>query len=479
MNDQRTTSKEKPPISIAKRLFIGGSVLILVLVAVGIKQRYRRGSQAQGRLGLLLSDLDETDPGWRLEDLERARPTLTDPENSALVVRAAHKLKPPKSPDNTIMERFAYLPAPPELLDAERAALLAKELKAVAPTLAEALKLADMPNGRHEVVYVENPYAILLMHAQEAREIAALLHYEALNLAQQGKAREALRCCQAALNAGRSLDDEPFMIAQLVRNACVALAADGTERTLALGEPPVEDLARMQALLELEEAHPTALVGLRGERAMMHAFLNGLADGSIPPSTLLDRSGGQDWLDRFVVTWDAPDIARRDHPKIIELMSKAIDNARLPLHEQGAANNHLKTQIDKLGLRSPLLRLTLLDTIKFAEATRRKLAQLRCLKTVLAVERFRREKGAWPAKLEDLTPKLLKKAPLDPYDGKSLRFVRVADGLVVYSVGPDEIDNGGALDRTKPNAPGTDVGYQLWDVKHRRKSPPVIPPMGK
>ena len=68
--------------------------------------------------------------------------------------------------------------------------------------------------------------------------------------------------------------------------------------------------------------------------------------------------------------------------------------------------------------------------------------------------------------------------PLDPYDGKPLRYRRVADGVIVYSVGPDGSDNGGNIDRTNPVKPGTDLGYQLWDVKHRRQppKPPVAPP---
>jgi len=60
--------------------------------------------------------------------------------------------------------------------------------------------------------------------------------------------------------------------------------------------------------------------------------------------------------------------------------------------------------------------------------------------------------------------------PIDPYDGGRLRYRRMADRVVVYSVGLDGQDHGGNIGKI-PNTPGTDLGFRLWDVKHRRRSP--------
>jgi hypothetical protein len=375
------------------------------------------------------------------------------------------------------MERFDKLPPLPELLDAEGADVLEKQMTPLAAALAEARKLADMPRGQYTITHAVNPIATLLPHAQEARNLARLLHYDALNLAQKDKIGEALRSCQAGLNTGRSFGEEPFIISQLCRTACVGVAAGATERTLALGQAPAGDLARLQALVELEEAHPTSVVGLRGERAQLHILLNGLANGSIPAEGILDH-GKIDWTDRLAL-WDIKGMARREQPKIMEFMTKAIDVARLPAHEQPAAEMALGEELRHLVRQSYLLRMLTPATGKFTAAFRRKLAQMRCLMTVLAVERYRLEKGAWPAKLVDLTPKLLKKVPLDPFDGKPLRYVRVADGVTVYSVGHDGKDDGGNIERTNPVMPGTDIGFQLWDVKHRRQPATPAPPLPK
>jgi hypothetical protein len=99
---------------------------------------------------------------------------------------------------------------------------------------------------------------------------------------------------------------------------------------------------------------------------------------------------------------------------------------------------------------------------------------------LLALERYRQKNGAWPVKLEDLTPKLLKAVPIDPHDGKLLRYKKLPDGIVVYSVGPDRIDDGGIIPSIVHMAPGArhDVGFRLWDVKHRRQPPKPQPAPG-
>jgi hypothetical protein len=56
--------------------------------------------------------------------------------------------------------------------------------------------------------------------------------------------------------------------------------------------------------------------------------------------------------------------------------------------------------------------------------TIRTIAHLRCAKTACAVERFRLKYGKLPEKLEQLVPEFMVKIPIDPFDGKKLRYVR-------------------------------------------------------
>ncbi len=75
---------------------------------------------------------------------------------------------------------------------------------------------------------------------------------------------------------------------------------------------------------------------------------------------------------------------------------------------------------------------------------------------------------------------LLREVPADPFDGKPLRCKRTADGLMVYSVGPDGEDNGGKINRKNAKEKGSDMGFQLWDVgKRRQRALPVAAPVEK
>jgi hypothetical protein len=466
MNEHEQAAEE-PRKSIWKRLLFFAGLTVVLLVAAGIGQYFLQSARARDRLARIIAELDESDPGWRLEEIENARPVLPEDANSARVVVAVHRMLPRGALDYKVMEPLDNLPQPPELLDKPRADLLQRELKPLSSALALARRLADMPAGRHHLTIAPNPIDTLLTDQDNTRAVFNLLRYDALHLAQQGDAKGALRSCRAIINAARSLDDEPFIISQLIRIAGIGVAAGAIERSLALGEPPPEEMASLQKLLAQEEAHPTLLVALRGERAIQHRLFNGLKDGSIDLDEISGGTSGGGLM-KALGGLTQKSMARREHPEILEMMNRAIDVARLPEHEQPAADKALDEELRKLPRNLVLVRLLMPAQSKFSAATHRKTAMLCGLRALLALERYRRDKGTWPAKLDDLTPKLLKTVPLDPYDGKPLRYRRVKDGVIVYSVGPDGKDDGGNIDRAKPTDPGTDLGFQLWDVKHRR-----------
>jgi len=54
----------------------------------------------------------------------------------------------------------------------------------------------------------------------------------------------------------------------------------------------------------------------------------------------------------------------------------------------------------------------------------RSIAQLRCAGTACAIERFHLKYKKFPQKLEQLVPEFLPKIPIDPFDGKPLRYFR-------------------------------------------------------
>ena len=64
-------------------------------------------------------------------------------------------------------------------------------------------------------------------------------------------------------------------------------------------------------------------------------------------------------------------------------------------------------------------------------------AKLRAARTAVAIERYRLAHGQLPTTLPALVPFYLETAPSDPFDGQPLRYQKLANGYVVYSVGTD------------------------------------------
>jgi hypothetical protein len=480
VDSQKTASEAepapRPPLQgLLKRLAIGVlGVLGLLAIVVLYRQRL-----VADKLQLALDELDRADPGWRLPDVEASRQPVPDSSNSALVFKEVVGRMPKAFPSQDVFDLLQG--APPELLAPADFTRLQDELKPVEPALQEARKLADLPQGRFAIFYQRNPIMTLLTEQQETRRVMNLLAFDVRRLAQEGGMKEAVHSCRAGLNVARALGDEPILISQLIRFAGDGQACKSIEWTLALGEPDPKDLEGLQRALELEDGTNHMLMALRGERAAMHEVFTLIESGELKPEQFYrETSGNADFLARYF-PWKTRHDARTEHPLLLSLMGERIEAAKKPLHEQLAADRDFTAKVRGMVVSAPLVAMLLPATEKVSEAHRRTHALLRCLAALVAAERYRRAEGKWPESLEQLRPAYLGEVPLDPYDGKPLHYKRLADGVMVYAVGPDGTDDGGKLDRENPIKPGTDLGYRLWDPSGRRQPPrpkPKAPALG-
>ena len=60
-----------------------------------------------------------------------------------------------------------------------------------------------------------------------------------------------------------------------------------------------------------------------------------------------------------------------------------------------------------------------------------------------AVGNFQSQHDRLPESLAELAPKFLKQPPIDPYHKTPLKFICRDGGFIIYSIGPDGVDNGG------------------------------------
>ncbi len=61
----------------------------------------------------------------------------------------------------------------------------------------------------------------------------------------------------------------------------------------------------------------------------------------------------------------------------------------------------------------------------------------------VAMTRFRLDHGTLPSHLDDLVPAYLEAVPIDPFDGHPLRLAIKNNQWIIYSIGPDGVDDGG------------------------------------
>ena len=434
-----------------KRLAVVAVLLLMLLVAAPLGYLAADRWQSQGALGETTRSLDRQDPDWRLDDIVRVTNAKLPPDdrNSFVLATAANELLPADC-----QKRFLDFPdwskSPPNvLLDAAVKAKLLAALRGMEPATDLARDLADLPDaGGNVIVMTPNPMDRLMQKEQDLRLTVALLRADATLLAEDGKMGEAVRSVRAALGTARALGDDPSMVGQLVRIALGAISARAAESVLNLGEPDA-GLAELQAEFLRESVAPKLLVGLRGERSSADRVM-----GEALPPRLYGRS---------------------DRAACVDMLTHLVEAAKLPPEHRAAALRAVPCPRD--GDPRYLLTILIRASIdKAIDAALRNQGELAAVAVGVACERHRRKFGHWPAALADIPKDILPAVPTDPGDGLPIKYQRLADRVVVYSVGPDGIDHGSDLNESTPRDK-RDYGIRLYDVPLRRQPapPPPVP----
>lgn len=458
-------------------------VLVVFLLLLGSREYERvRGKRELARM---TAELDETDPGWRLEQIEAAREARLPPpgENSAEVVRDAATLLPPEDPLRLTprIPECAWHKAPPDphRPPQDQVDALAEGLRPLGPALMVARQLRDRPRGGVKLDFPRVPAVLAIPHTQNARVLAGALRCDAEAAALTGDPDGAIDRALAVLNAGRAVGDEPFLISQVVRLACRRLAARTAVQVLAWGQPADAPLARLQAGLAAEGREPILGWAVRGERAMWSATFDAMRAGEgYEPRPW--KVSGRSPEDRLMFWWRDGALPG-DQAMFLDLMTRFERDSRGGPRERIAAADRLEAEVHEL-YATALNGLLYLGTRHlvppFKKLVRFEIdgrAELACVCAAIACERFRLRTGRWPADLAELPRDLLGEVPTDPYRAGPLRYRRLTDGVAVYSVGFDGADDGGKFEPAPDQTTGPDVGCRLWDPKGRGL-PPVTPP---
>jgi hypothetical protein len=459
-----STSSSTPTSSRPRRRLWRGllGTLVVIVISLVVRQIYWH-SRVADELERAVQELDATEPGWQLADLEAARPVPPDKDNSALVAQSVARMLTTHWPPSDF-ERLPDDLEPQRLLDEKRAAALRAERDGLHSALAEARKLEQMPTGHFPHQVPRGGLTTRLDPEFQTRRIVTLLKCDAVVRCQDRDLTGASLDCRAIRNLARSMDDELFTFSQLTPIAELIQMCRTLERVLAQGEVGAKELELLQGLLEEEATCPRLERMARGERAVWHEALDALEAGDSPLSSLDIEP--RSWMERWA-PWVVRANVREQHAAMLPLLNDFVALSRLPETERLAAMAQFQKRIALMP--AGIARTAFVPLIKVEDAIRRNEAYLRCTFTALAVERYRDRQHKWPDRFDALVPTFLSSVPRDPYDGAPLRYLNTDHGVVVYSVSRDGVDNGGRIDHSAPTSSGNDLGIRLWGPQHRRQ----------
>jgi hypothetical protein len=294
---------------------------------------------------------------------------------------------------------------------------------------------------------VPYPHLAKLVHS------AHLLEVEAANHADHGNWESAVVSVQSLFALSHSLAREPLVRSHLARLECQRIALDSLQDLLSrtsLADAHLDSLGAVLERADDQRGLARAFIGQRciGIRGfeMMEDALN-LARMPVGRS----RSLGQRVfvsLDLLLSSpghlYDLCGFLEWDELHYLRLMDRYIQTAQTAFPERIDGAQELRRALEHQsrlhafsrgwlrGMNGPRVILT--------DAT--VTARLRAARVAIAVERFRLARGQLPRTLADLDPFGLRAMPIDPFNGRPLRYKRLPSGYTVYSVGENRGDDG-------------------------------------
>jgi hypothetical protein len=283
------------------------------------------------------------------------------------------------------------------------------------------------------------------------RQAAFAMESQILHKAYGGDVGSALSDCVVLQEFGSHMQGKGLLIEQLVGIAIEAIGHKTMRRILDSTEVPAGALKSTQEELENLYGNRSKIIDLEAEKAFSYDYIqrtftdDGKGSGrllvrGLPLAVGSWKSGLWGFLsfsypDRREVT------ARID--RYFQQASEFLDKTPWQLHMEGASQ-----QWGQVGKESFLLKISMPAYGKVSELTWRAKTQRAGLLTVLALLRYEKDKGQYPANLSEFVATgYLKQLPMDPYSDKPLVYRKTDHSFTLYSVSLNFTDDGGEVFR--------------------------------
>ena len=282
------------------------------------------------------------------------------------------------------------------------------------------------------------------------RRLAFTMRWQNRRQADAGNMAAAISDSIALVKFGGHLQGHGLLVEQLVGIAIEAIGTGETFKLLGRVDIPADILKNAYQQLERHSDRQKSIVSMEAEKVFWYdAVQRGFTDDGQGNGRILARGLP------YVVTNDHVDnlwrIASFDLPDRKEMMAN-IDQlyaqfadvfSKTPWDLQDGPAD--KPWTDARVRTVPVVGKPVAGVMprvnrqSWAVRTYRE-----ALLTVLAVIRYEKTEGCYPADLDELVEVgFLKQLPVDPFSGQTLVYKKTADGFTLYSFGPNFKDNGG------------------------------------
>ncbi len=388
-------------------------------------------------------------------------PDVPDPENAALLYESAVLLlKAQPAPEKDLLEYLGKLagtssekPFDPNE-QAELESLLRQDV------IDQALSIVEQGTQRPSCRF-QNDYtagiSMSLDHLAKQRALARILGAKALLQAKDGQAGEAWDTVLTQARFADALRAEPVLVSQLVRSAQIELACTTIQR-LCESAPPGEQSSRiLQDLLGQYDDLTPLIRAVDGERLIFGEQTFGLPKNEMRKvlGDIQDEGYIPGILSRLMYLGISfKPLFLADHAAYLRAMRNYAERFAQPYDP-----NEIETMNKKFSeiLKHHILTGILLPNMgRVKEVFLRRIAQVRVTRAGLALLQYRDAHGGFPETLGALDPGSVR----DPFSQASLLYRRQGTGFDLYSVGPDQKDNGGAAKQPRQET-GYDIGWNF------------------
>ncbi len=304
--------------------------------------------------------------------------------------------------------------------------------------------------------------AVMLPHLATLRDLLTIGIFHSRMQIARGQTVQALDDCLAVVRAGSHWQGWGTIVEQLVGLAISRVGYGEILYIAATEDISVADLKQLQQ--QLSQIYPKGypLMDIEGERLVFHDVIQhtftdgGPGGGHLIPQRLsyIDEiiGGGFDGMDDLVLGTVLGMIhARRDDTiaKFDEIFDRQIEAAKMTPYERRAGKALHDEEIflvTSKKYRYALVHLFMPALGRASEVAYRGRSLHEATVMVLAIKRYRQEKGQYPKSLSELVSAgYIEQLPRDPYSDKPLVYHRIGDDFTLYSLGENFADDGGKV----------------------------------